>query len=137
MIDCSISSNYLKEKDRMCSDFSDCYGCPFYRVDANKDDCTISTMEKSEPLKVIETVQEWSNAHLPRTVLAEFLEHYPDVDTEHYSNSLMENYPSKVSPCSLGLVSSCCDHSYSPYCTDCRNCWNTLIDPSFKEGYEW
>lgn len=144
MINCSKTKNFLREQNRMCIKYRSypnaCKECPLSSW-SNKspkgDLITCCDILSKEPQKAIEIVQQWSDAHLPRTILTDFLEHYPDTITEHIPNSLMENYPSEVSPCMLGLADSCRDHLYNPYSKDCQNCWNTLIDPSFKEGYEW
>ncbi|MEG0397391.1 MAG: hypothetical protein RR612_11730 [Oscillospiraceae bacterium] len=55
MIDCKITENYLKEKERICkgSGGAGCIGCPLFGH------CNVHTTEKMR--KNIDIVQKWSD----------------------------------------------------------------------------
>ena len=105
MIDCSKTENFLKEQSRMCIKYRSypnaCRECPLssWNNKSPKGDLiTCCDTLSKEPQKAIEIVQKWSNKHPQKTLLTEFLKHYPNVEMSS------DGFPDYILPCILGLV---------------------------------
>lgn len=83
MYNCASTMNYLKEKQRMCSSYISCY------AECSKSDCPLKTthngivltckeFELKYPEKAMKIVQKWVDANPHKTILTEFLKHYPN-----------------------------------------------------------
>lgn len=128
MIDCSRTENFIKEKERLCQYYKDT-GCTFCILNRNMscDDFIVQC-----PQKAIEIVQKWSDKHPQKTLLTEFLEHYPNVEMSS------DGFPDYILPCILGLVEKkdiCKNRCFYFYdkdkrCRPCYDCWNTLVEES-------
>lgn len=116
MIDCNITKNYIYERKRMCESYS-CFECPLSsKTNGTKKICRV--FENCYPDKVIEIVQKWSDEHPQRTLLTEFLEHYPNTPLEYHGT------PDSICPCDLGLKSiDDCNKD-----CNCIECWYTPIE---------
>lgn len=128
MIDCNITKNYIHERKRMCESYS-CFECPLSsKTNGTKKTCRV--FENCYPDKAINIVQEWSNKHPQKTLLTEFLKHYPDVEMSS------DGFPDYILPCILGLVEKkdiCKNRCFYFYdkdkgCRPCYDCWNTLVE---------
>lgn len=120
MIDCSRAENFIKEKERLCHYYKDT-GCNFCVLDRNM---PCSDFIVQCPQKAIEIVQKWSDKHPQRTLLTEFLKHYPKTELNFFG------CPS-IAPCELGIIKlkdECKDKAV--YCFHCKKCWNTLVEES-------
>lgn len=126
MIDCNITKNYIQERKRMCESYS-CFECPLSsKKNGTKKTCRV--FENYYPDKVIEIVQKWSDEHPQKTLLTEFLKHYPK--TELNGMGIPD-----IAPCKLGLVelnSKCIENCVHQYCIGlpCKDCWNTHVGES-------
>lgn len=136
MIDCSRTKNYLVEKKRMTKSNKyictiDCNDCPLSGLN-NGINISCSSLEMDYPDKAVEIVQRWSNEHPQKTLLTEFLKHYPDVEMSS------DGFPDYILPCILGLVEKkdiCKNRCFYFYdkdkgCRPCYDCWNTLVEES-------
>ena len=129
MIDCKKTENYLKERKRMCGR-NNCFECPL-GPNSNGKDKSCRVFENDYPSTAIGLVQKWSNENPPKTLLSEFLEHYPNAKMNN------DGYPSDIVPCSLGLVKrkdickNMCLYFYDNG-HPCYNCWNTQIESEVK-----
>lgn len=122
MIDCNKTKNYLSERNRMCKR-KGCNECSLgsYLNGTNKN-CRV--FENCYPDKAIEIVQKWSDKHPQKTLLTEFLKHYPKTELNFFG------CPS-IAPCELGIIKlkdECKDKAV--YCFHCKKCWNTLVEES-------
>ena len=122
MIDCKKTENYLKERKRMC-ERNQCDECSL-GSNSNGTNKTCRVFENDYPSTAIGLVQKWSNENPPKTLLSEFLEHYPKTEL----NS--DGFPSDIVPCSLGLIErkdickNMCLYFYDNG-HPCYDCWNT------------
>lgn len=81
-IDCNITENYFKEKNRMIKNCEiACEDCPI-SSDNNKTDLPCEVFERTCPDKAIEIVQKWSDEHQPETRAEHFLKMFPNARTE-------------------------------------------------------
>lgn len=125
MIDCTKTTNYFNEKQRMtkrtkkglCE--TSCSDCPLYNENnGTSEGLSCGCLEMHYPEKAIEIVQRWSDEHPPKTYLSEFLKHYPNVQL--YDNGT----PKGICPYHLGLMNR----------DDCRKdrncieCWNQTVE---------
>lgn len=132
MINCMRAENFLKEQNRMCVKYRNypnaCRECPlssWKNKNPKGDLITCCDILSKEPQKAIGIVQKWSNEHPQKTLLSEFLEHYPNAKM----NS--DGYPSDSAPCRLGIVKlkdECKDRCV--YRFHCQDCWNTPVEES-------
>ena len=109
-IDCTVTKNYMDEKQRMCNSYKDCYsGCPAVNI---------CYSEKNRDKDMIKIVQEWSDLNPQRTYLTDLLEKYPNAATDS------DGIPYEICPHTLGLSEfDECDIDGS----NCSKCWNQLI----------
>ena len=110
-IDCSLAVNYLKEMTRVC--------------DANVNDCSKCEVsdacgeESKNPQKLVDAVQQWSDAHPQKTYLEDLLELYP--------NAWIEDGRPTFCPKNIGLRELACLKIDSDLC---RKCWNQIMEDS-------
>lgn len=129
MIDCKKTENYLKERKRMC-ERNQCDECSL-GSNSNGTNKTCRVFENDYPSTAIELVQKWSNENPPKTLLSEFLEHYPNAKMNN------DGYPSDIVPCSLGLIErkdickNMCLYFYDNG-HPCYDCWNKPIESEVK-----
>lgn len=121
-IDCKKTENYLSERKRMCKR-TKCSECPL-GPNLNGTNKFCSDFEHHYASKAVEIVQKWSNKHPQRTLLSEFLEHYPNVKL----NSC--GYPEYIIPCGLGAIYKDCAYRYNSSCCGCQDCWDTPVEES-------
>ncbi len=125
MIDCSRTENYFVEKKRMTkiNEFCqiDCVDCPLDSLNSGID-IPCKSLEANYPDKAIKIVQKWSNEHPQKTLLSDFLKHYPQTDLENGLPPLCAEM--------LGLVDKECRHKFNACYCDCLECWNTPIEES-------
>lgn len=109
-IDCNITKNYMKEQQRMCDVYKDCFeGCPA---------AYICNSEKRRDEAMIPIVQTWSNLNPQRTYLTDFLEKFPNAALDS------DGFPYEICPHTLGLNEiDECDGDGS----NCVSCWNQPI----------
>lgn len=127
MIDCSKTENYFIEKKRMIKRVGigvcriKCEDCPL-GITNNGMDVLCSEFETLYPEKAIEIIQEWSNAHPPKTYLSELLKNFPN--TPLHVTGILTGIPKDVCPYHLGFMSidDCPKKD-----RNCIECWNQPI----------
>lgn len=128
MIDCSKTENYFIEKKRMIKRVGigvcriKCEDCPL-GITNNGMDVLCSEFETLYPEKAIEIIQEWSNAHPPKTYLTELLKNFPNTPLE-------DDGTPNFCPYRLGLMSK--DNCRKD--RNCVKCWNQPIPIEDGEG---
>lgn len=110
MIDCSITENYLKEKDRMTNGCNiSCTECPLSAFhNSGKISCTRFVVKFSK--EAISIVQKWSDEHKPKTYKDDFFEKFPNAQRDDD-----------------GTPQYCRNGLYNPgECNEsnCSECWN-------------
>lgn len=121
MIDCSKTENYFIEKARLIKRAGigvcriKCEDCPL-GITNNGMDVLCSEFETLYPEKAIEIIQEWSNAHPPKTYLTELLKIFPNTPLE-------DDGTPNFCPYRLGLRSK--DNCRKD--RNCVKCWNQTI----------
>lgn len=128
MIDCTKTTNYFNEKQRMTKKRKiyagiykcelDCSDCPLSSLNNDATDkMTCGEFEALCPEQAIEAVQRWSDEHPPKTYLTELLKNYPNI-------SLEDNGTPNFCPYRLGLMSiDDCRKDHN-----CVKCWNQPIE---------
>lgn len=120
MIDCSKTENFIKEKERLCQYYND-IGCSSCVLDRNIKGLSCCDFIVQQPKKAIEVVQKWSDENPPKTLLAEFLKHYPKTE-------LNSNGCPNIAPCELGIIKQKDEcKGKGVYYFHCEKCWNTPI----------
>lgn len=101
-IDCSVTVNFLRERQRMCdSHRHGCGNCALREV-SRYTEHTCSDYTYAHPETSVKVVQKWSDEHPVKTRLDDLLKKYP--------NARIDNSPPHFFPYALG------------YCEDCHNC---------------
>lgn len=117
-MNCNITEVYLSEKFRMshCGELDGCYKCPLSESN-NGTKLTCHNLEKENPKKAIEIVQNWSDKHQPKTYLTEFLGKFPAAKLE-----------------SNGTPSACRQNlDENVICEgNCYRCWNMSVEEVLK-----
>lgn len=103
---------FMKEYRRMCNYYPRCLECPR----ADEPNCNIEEISDEELENFVNTVEQWSKEHSPRTRLQDFLEKYPDA--ELYDD---------------GIPQVCCQLlGYCKTCVGakgvCKKCWNMPVE---------
>ena len=126
-MDCKITENFLSEWYRLCKSKAvgceACATCKMWFLDKEQGGCKASVMK--DPQRAIKIVQKWSDKHPPKTLLTEFLKHYPNTPLEYHGT------PESVCPCDLGLKSI---DDCNKVC-NCIECWNTPIESEEKNEF--
>ena len=97
---------FFKERMRMCNYYSRCLECPR----------AIEEMSDEELEDFVNTVEQWSKEHHPKTRLQDFMEKYPNAQI-----------------CESGFPSACCKSlgyckSCDPVGNNCEVCWNMPVE---------
>ncbi len=100
-IDCSVTVNYLRERERMCP-IGIGTNCPNYELYSSHG-CKLVRIIKDDPDRAVKIVQKWSDEHPVKTRLDDLLEKYPKLPLR--DDGLLDFLPSRLG-----------------YCEDCRNC---------------
>lgn len=115
---------YMKIKKRMTkTDFKDTCGLPCDECPFNIDDVgsilPCHGFEMLYPEKAEAIVQKWAEEHPQKTILQEFLEHYPNV-------SRHDNGVPKICPHVIGYKNI---YEIGTLCTleGCEKCWNQPV----------
>ena len=117
-IDCSVTVNFLRERQRMCdSHRHGCGNCALREV-SRYTEHTCSDYTYAHPETSVKVVQKWSDEHPVKTRLDDLLEKYPNA----YISS--GNTPS-IRPYMLGYCENCDDCVYS-HC-EAEVCWHELL----------
>lgn len=125
MIDCSKTKNYFAEKQRMTGQRKDgvcelnCIDCPLSSFN-NDIGIPCMNLESSYPEKATAIIQKWSDEHLQKTYLSEFLKNYPNAKLR------ADRTPQGACLHDLGLISKD-DCRKKPNCIEC---WNQPIEES-------
>ena len=118
MMDCNVTTNFLAELKRMHKESDGCKACPISALN-NGENYTCDKFIRMCGDKAIEIVQEWSNAHQPKTRLSEFLEKYPKAKL--YGASELPRF------CVADLYGTTCE-DMGMVGVGCAGCWNTPVD---------
>lgn len=129
MIDCTKTENYFAEKLKLTKKQKlndgtyicklECADCPL-GIENNGADVPCSNFEMLYPKKAIAIIQAWSDEHLPKTYLSEFLKNYPNTPLGNNGT------PESICPYELELMSiDDCRNDL-----DCVKCWNQPIEES-------
>lgn len=115
-IDCNITENYLKERNKMTNncDSQFCGDCVL-----NTTELSCAEFEIARTREAIKLVQEWSDKHYNKTYKEDFLEKYPEAD-------LVDGYP-RLCPCYIypSLKTRECQYGVSD---SCKDCWDSCIE---------
>lgn len=123
-MDCSITTNYLKEKlrmsrydarERFCK--TKCENCPLSHYNNGKDSLC-EEFEKEYPEEAIAIVQKWSDEHPQKTYQDDFFEKFPNAQKD-----------------SDGTPKCCREIAYNKAWSDCYcncvdrcyECWNEAM----------
>lgn len=111
----------IKTYNRCCSTYLFCAKCP---IAATRDrlNTTCSSFLKDHPDVLEPILEKWEQEHPERTILTEFLEHYPNAQLAR------DGTPEDVCPSNLGYMNI-------DDCTveDCMRCWNRTPEEASKE----
>lgn len=120
MSDCSKTSNYFDEKNRMTKSTPErrcnisCHDCPLSLFN-NGEQISCRDFEMLHPKQAIFLVQVWSAENPPKTYLSEFLRNYPKAKLND------AGLPDGICPYILGLTDKDdCKRS-------CIECWNRSV----------
>lgn len=109
-IDCSITVNFFKEKERLTKNCTIlCTDCPLDN-DNNKEYVNCTKLIGSYTEKAVEILQKWSDENPVKTRRDDFTEKYPN----HTTNS-------------KGMPVICCKYlGYTDKCPSdiCKECWD-------------
>lgn len=130
MIDCSKTTNYFTEKQRMtkrtkkglCE--TSCSDCPLYNENnGTSEGLSCGCLEMHYPEKAIEIVQKWSDEHPQRTYLSELLKTFPNTQLNDSGT------PKEMCPHELGLneIEDCGKTDNA-----CVKCWSQPIEDDEK-----
>lgn len=114
-MDCKITENYLREKERMCASTNLCKKCGLCEKGNENSACPCAHFQKEYPTKAIAIVQAWSDAHPQRTYLSDFLEKHPNAP-------LSQTGRPGFCAADLGYRDRKCSGIY------CGDCWNTPME---------
>lgn len=108
-VDCSLTLNYVKERERMCRFMARehplaCDDCPLIETP----DCAVVSEITQE---CIDIVQKWSDEHPQKTMLNRFFELFPNGRKD------IDGLP-EICPIDLGWVTECKESAM------CSSCWN-------------
>ena len=115
MMDCSKTEVFFAEWNRMCGEME----CPLLEkyITDGCEYCERNVRENAgESIKI---VQEWSNAHQPKTRLSEFLEKYPKAKL--YGASELPRF------CVADLYGTTWEEM-GMVGVGCADCWNTPME---------
>lgn len=71
---------FIKERQRLCQTYVDCFKCPAYNN--NTGGCNFNIASGYEATEQIRLLEEWSAAHPHKTRQSEFLKQYPNADLD-------------------------------------------------------
>lgn len=119
-IDCSVTANFLSERQRMCDSYKHGCGNCALREASRYTEHTCSDYTYNNPDKAVGIIQKWSDEHPPKTRLDDIKERCPNVPLDG------EGFPC-FKPVMLGYCDNCdrCQNWKKP---DTRNCWNEPLD---------
>lgn len=121
MIDCKLTTNYFREKRRMCGE-NDCLECSLSsKLNGKNKSCSV--FEMCYPDKTVEIIQRWSNEHPKETYLTDFLDKHPNAP-------LANGIPSEICPYYLGYMTK---KEFNECSTNCQDCWNSPIESEVKK----
>lgn len=121
MIDCKLTENYFKEKQRMCEN-SKCKDCLMRRLNSDKN-VFCEQFEKHNIKAAINILQKWSDEHPQKTYLTDFLDKHPNAP-------LTNGLPSGLCPYYLGYITK---KEFDVCSTNCKDCWNTPVVEESEE----
>lgn len=125
-IDCKITENYFKERNRMVKTNDSglcvisCQDCLLWKNNNGKN-LVCTQFERKYPEIAIELIQKWSDEHQQMTNLDYLLKHFPNTKLDE------DGTPSEVCPDSVGLPLAdgiiCKGNA-----VDCKKCWSRLYE---------
>lgn len=116
-IDCDVTTNFLREKLRMCNSYADACGvCPLRKASINAG-FACAPYVFSFPDRAVEIVQEWSDEHPQKTRLDDLKEKYPKFEVHP------NGYPC-LRPFMFGYCKDCGSCALSPTSV----CWDEPVD---------
>ena len=104
---------FMKEYRRMCNYYPRCLECPR----ADEPNCNIEEISYEELENFVNTVEQWSKEHPPKTRLQDFMEKYPKAPIE------ADGTP-EICCIDLGYRQYDCD----PLKENCVDCWNMPVE---------
>ena len=97
---------FLKEKERMCRNCESCSKCP--ADDQNNGlDMTCDCLEAEKPEEFVAIVERWSAEHPVKTRQSEFLEMFPNANTQGGCLLICPFYLDKNEKCACGSCADC------------------------------
>lgn len=116
-MDCSKTEVFFKEWRRMCDKFPQERNdrCPMRMKGFTSFCCDCRSRAYGRPKEAIRIVQEWSDAHPPRTRLSVLKEKFPNVQLEE------DGLPVEI--CAGILYGFTCEEG-----DECDVCWRTPIE---------
>lgn len=118
-IDCSVTMNFLRERERMCHNSSCGSGCPVFRL-AREDSTSCDYYLRKHPEKAVKIVQKWSDEHPAKTRLDDLLEKYPKAQLDKITGC------PTIRPAKLGYCDGCfsCSNTAQTH----HSCWHEPLD---------
>lgn len=119
---------FLREWHRMCQKHPFCGDCPM--EDSSYRSCMPCKWVFNDIEKVVAIVKKWSEEHLRKTLLQDFLEKYPKAELEY------NKFP-EICPYSLGYATNekCFLDTDERFCSEeCEECWNRPLEEVENNG---
>lgn len=113
---------FLREWHRMCQKYPFCSDCPM--EDSSSRSCMPCKWVFNDIEKVVAIVKKWSEEHLRKTLLQDFLEKYPKAELAY------NKFP-EICPHSLGYATNkeCfLDTDEQFVSEECEECWNRPLE---------
>lgn len=114
----------IQTYNRCCHTYLFCKDCPIFAI-RDRQDTTCDSFLKNRPDVLEPILEKWAQEHPERTILTEFLEHYPNAVL--YKNGT----PSSICPSDLGYtdIVECGDTASD----SCIHCWSRTPEEASKE----
>lgn len=115
----------IQTYNRCCRTYDSCENCPIAAAARSRGNTVCSSFIKGYPDVLEPILEKWAQEHPERTILTEFLEHYPNAVL--YKNGT----PSSICPSDLGYtdIVECGDTASD----SCIHCWSRTPEEASKE----
>jgi hypothetical protein len=107
---------FVRERERMCSENSSCNQCDFYKSLVEPDGMSCKTWVAEYPEKTVAFVEKWSKEHPRKTLQSVFLEQYPEARIG--DDGVLQILPCSISASHRDTRGNCVNMRRD--CYDCR-----------------
>lgn len=104
---------FIKEYYRICKAHENCVNCPFEK---EEDDVPCDLISKNAE-KIVNIVEQWSQAHPQKTMMQDFFEKFPNAPKR-------DNGTPQICPQQLGYGDFCCEDFEG----SCLKCWSRPLE---------